>query len=505
MEFKDFTSIHDMLSHTVERYPDKDAYRTILDDGSMESISWTEFAEQVRRVGKSLIALGVGKDDKVNIVSYSCYRWVLADVATASIGSVTVGIYHSLLAKDIGYIVNHSDAVLVFAEDLEQVAKLIDIRDATARRSGRSFSSRALPLRVTTGSSPSRTFSNSATSVADETLDARIADVEATDVAAIVYTSGTTGVPKGAVLTHDNITFTAQSVFGSAKIYPDDTALLFLPLAHIFARTCVFTALVLRLQHDLRPRHRHHRRRLQDRPPALVPERAANLREGPRQDPLRRERQGRRRPQTLQLGVRRRRPGQRPPARQGTHPVPHPAPVRARDQTRLFQGPGRPRRSGSLVHQRRRAPGSIHRQVLPRRGRAHPRGHRHDREHLLHQRQPGGQLPLRLGRTHRSRDRAEDRQTTARCSTAAATSCASTTRCPPRPPKPSPRTAGSTPAIWARSTTWASSRSPAARRTSSSPPAARTWRRRPSRASSRPRPTSRRSASSATGASTSPR
>jgi long-chain acyl-CoA synthetase len=242
MEFRDFKNIHEMLSHTVDRFPDKDAYRSILDDGPVASVSWTEFADQVRRVGKSLIALGVGKDDKANIVSYSCYRWVLTDVALAAVGSVTVGIYHSLLAKDIGYIVNHSDAVLVFAEDPGQVDKLSSIRAEipTVRK-----------VVLFKGTPPAGDdwvityddFLELGREVADADLDARIADVEPTDVAAIVYTSGTTGVPKGAVLTHDNITFTAQSVFGSAKIYPDDTAMLFLPLAHIFARTCVFTAL----------------------------------------------------------------------------------------------------------------------------------------------------------------------------------------------------------------------------------------------------------------------
>jgi len=242
MEFTDFTNVHAMLSNTVDSQPDRAAYRTILDDGTMDSVTWAEFHSQVRTAAKSLIALGLGKGDKANIVSYSNYPWVLTDVALASIGSVTVGIYHSLLAKDIGYIVAHSDAVLAFVEDEAQMAKLVEIRDQIPE---------VRKLVLFTGTPPPDDdwvigfdeFLALGADVADEALDERIADVDAADVAAIVYTSGTTGIPKGAVLTHDNITFTAQSVYGSTQIEDGDHAFLFLPLAHIFARTCVFSAL----------------------------------------------------------------------------------------------------------------------------------------------------------------------------------------------------------------------------------------------------------------------
>ena len=242
MEFRDFRNVHHMLKETVDRRPDSAGYRWILDSGETESITWRGFYDEVHRAAKSLIALGVDKNDKVNILSYSCYRWVLTDVACASIGSWAVGIYHSLLARDVRYIVNHSDAVLVFAEDEAQLAKLVEIRDQIPE---------IRKVILFSGTPPADDWVISfdqflalGADVPDEALEARIENVDAQDVATIVYTSGTTGIPKGAVLTHDNITFTAQSVEGSVYSVDGDETLLFLPLAHVFARTCVFTAMV---------------------------------------------------------------------------------------------------------------------------------------------------------------------------------------------------------------------------------------------------------------------
>ncbi|MEN8806906.1 MAG: AMP-binding protein, partial [Desulfobacterales bacterium] len=126
--FKDFENIQAMLRETVDRRGGYPAYRWLTGDGRPRAVTWKEFSDQVRKVAKSLIALGVQKGAKVAIVSYSCYRWVLTDLAVACIGAVTVGIYQTLPAKDCRYIIRHSDAVLVFVEDHKQLDKLLEIR-----------------------------------------------------------------------------------------------------------------------------------------------------------------------------------------------------------------------------------------------------------------------------------------------------------------------------------------------------------------------------------------
>ena len=106
--FTDYRNIHEMIKETVDRRRDRPAYRWFTAPGQTEEISWNDFYRQVRQAARALVSLGIEKGDKVTILSYSCYRWVLCDMANAVIGAQTIGIYHSLPRPDVSYIVGHT-------------------------------------------------------------------------------------------------------------------------------------------------------------------------------------------------------------------------------------------------------------------------------------------------------------------------------------------------------------------------------------------------------------
>jgi len=196
--------------HALEqRYPTS-AYLEEQPDGWRE-VSWEEAGRRVDGLVRALLGRGVRKGDAVAVLARTRIEWVLLDWAIMSIGAVVVGHYPTNTASECGYILAHSGAVLAFAEDGEQHAKLASAFD------GPIVEFDELPeLEQSAG-------------------DASPEAVEEDDLATLIYTSGTTGPPKGCMLTHKNLVAAALGVRGQLEDQTD-TLLLFLPMAHSFAR-----------------------------------------------------------------------------------------------------------------------------------------------------------------------------------------------------------------------------------------------------------------------------
>ncbi len=233
-------SIYELFKNVCDKNPDKVAYR-YKDGGEWRPVTWKENQETCKNISKSLMALGIAKDDKVNILCSPRLEWIQVDVATVSIGAVIVGIYSSNLAGDCAYIINHSDAVVLFIENQKQLDKISEIRNDLPN----------LKHIVMIEGTPSGVegvltwpeFMAKGANIADEEFLERASEIQPGDVASLVYTSGTTGIPKGAMLTHENLVFTSWSALESLTIEPHFINFLYLPLSHVFARIIVYVCL----------------------------------------------------------------------------------------------------------------------------------------------------------------------------------------------------------------------------------------------------------------------
>ncbi|WP_327583263.1 AMP-dependent synthetase/ligase [Nonomuraea sp. NBC_00507] len=212
------------LADTVFRRAEQEPGAVIMrrkSDAGWPVVTASEFRDQVVAVAKGLIAAGIEHGDRVALMSRTRYEWTLVDYAIWSIGAVTVPIYETSSADQVGWILSDSEAKAAFVE--------LEGHEETVRAAVPGL--KAL-WRI--DATPE------AGAVTDADVDERRARVTGGDLATIVYTSGTTGRPKGCRITHDNLLFTALNVL-RGPLEPlfarkDPAALLFLPLAHIFAR-----------------------------------------------------------------------------------------------------------------------------------------------------------------------------------------------------------------------------------------------------------------------------
>ncbi len=190
-----------------------------------------EFHDQVRALAKGLVASGIKPGDRVALLSRTRYEWTLVDYAIWFAGAVTVPIYETSSAQQIAWILADSGARAIVVEDAEQAARVSDARedeDLTRLEHVWLLDAGAV-----------ETVSVAGREVSDEDLEERRTRSTPLDLATIIYTSGTTGQPKGCMITHGNFMFelgVAVSELHEIFEREDASTLLFLPLAHVFAR-----------------------------------------------------------------------------------------------------------------------------------------------------------------------------------------------------------------------------------------------------------------------------
>jgi long-chain acyl-CoA synthetase len=200
-------------------------------EGRWRDLSYAELGMAVSEIARGLIALGVHRGERVSILAGTRADWTLADLGAACAGAVLAPIYHSNSPEECRYILEHAGSRVVFCEHAEQLAKVAQVREHCPQ----------LEHVVTFDDSGADAMSldelrGRGRGVDAAELDRIAAEVRPDDVATIVYTSGTTGPPKGCITTHANLIGTARMYEREIDLGPGSVVYMYLPLAHSLAR-----------------------------------------------------------------------------------------------------------------------------------------------------------------------------------------------------------------------------------------------------------------------------
>ncbi|MET9917944.1 AMP-dependent synthetase/ligase [Streptomyces sp. NPDC059605] len=222
-------NLTDLIRRNAAQHPDV-AVMSRKVGGVWTDVDAAQFLAEVRGVAKGLIAAGVEAGDRVALLSRTRYEWVLLDFAIWSAGAVTVPVYETSSPEQIQWILGDSGATLCVVESEAHQESVVSVQDGLPALKG---------IWRIDDDTIARMSALGEEEVSDETLDLRMAGAKADDPATIVYTSGTTGRPKGCVLTHrsffaecGNVVERLKPLFRTGEC----SVLLFLPAAHVFGR-----------------------------------------------------------------------------------------------------------------------------------------------------------------------------------------------------------------------------------------------------------------------------
>ena len=227
------------LVRTVRRCGEATALR-YKKFGLWHDISWHDYFQRVKWVALALLSMGLEKGDRVSIIGDNCPEWVFIDLGIQCAGGVAVGIYSTNAAAQCEYVIQNSGSRVFFVENEEQLDKWLDFRDRVP----------CLEKVVVWDLEGLRHFEDPMVMTMDELLELgkadadesesifldRMKEIRPEDVSVLIYTSGTTGPPKGAMLTHRNVTWESRAITQGGGLVDRDEVMSFLPLCHIFER-----------------------------------------------------------------------------------------------------------------------------------------------------------------------------------------------------------------------------------------------------------------------------
>ena len=208
--------------------------------GRWRPITWNEYYDHVMKASLGLKGLGLERGDRVSILGDNCPEWLYADLATQAAGGISVGVYPSNSATQVKYILGHSRSKFVVVKDQEQADKVLAVKSELPwlkkmividMKGLRKYGN---PILLSF-----RELENKGETLAEgdpSLFPNMIEETRAEEVAIIVYTSGTTGPPKGAMLSHRNITALVDSFFEVLPIFKSDSLVSVLPLCHVAER-----------------------------------------------------------------------------------------------------------------------------------------------------------------------------------------------------------------------------------------------------------------------------
>lgn len=228
-----FANLGQALRHQAYRLGEKTALRHRR-HGLFRDISWRDYHDAALAGASALVLQGVQPADRVGILAENSADWLIADMAILIAGAVTVSPHAPLTARQVHYQFQHSGTVWCFVSNATQLAKLASVRAGLPQLRGVvSFE----PLEGARWWPGFRLEGRRALARAAGEVDQRLATVGRDDLAAIMYTSGTTGDPKGVMLTHGNLLSNAEACTEVQPHKPEDVILSWLPYTHIYART----------------------------------------------------------------------------------------------------------------------------------------------------------------------------------------------------------------------------------------------------------------------------